>query len=541
MTGQPRCATYARYSSDRQREASIVDQQRNMIRYAEAHGWRIDPDLMFSDEAVSGTGLDRPGFQALLRATRSTPRCIDIVLVDDTSRISRSLADSVRLREDLNFRGIRFIAVSQGIDSDDDQSEVMMTVHSLVDSLYIKELAKKTHRGLEGLALAGFHTGGSCFGYQSVRFGDKTRLRIDDRESGIVRRIFEMSAVGFSLKKIARQLDEEGVGPPRGTRRKTKPGWAHTAIREMLRRDLYRGRIVWNRRKYKKKPGTNKRISVPRPESEWVITERPELRIVSEELWDCVQTRIRETAANYPGVKPGLLQRAATVPYLFSGILKCGECGANLAILTGRGKEGKRASYGCPRHFNRGMCSNNLYQRRDQLERTLLSGLQNALLEDAALGVVVSRVSEALRSVVSRKTGALRELNAKRSEIQREMNNLAAAICKSGGSAFLVSTLQMKEAELKSLDQTLDDRTPNTATSFSPKELRNRIMDELSDLSGLLNADPVRAKAELLRHVNEIRMVPAKGAGGRFYLAQGEWDMLPPANTDRNSQTQRSA
>jgi DNA invertase Pin-like site-specific DNA recombinase len=120
-----------------------VDQQRNMIRYAEAHGWRIDPDLMFSDEAVSGAGLDRPGFQALLRATRSTPRCIDIVLVDDTSRISRSLADSVRLCEDLNFRGIRFIAVSQGIDSDDDQSEVMMTVHSLVDSLYIKELAKK--------------------------------------------------------------------------------------------------------------------------------------------------------------------------------------------------------------------------------------------------------------------------------------------------------------------------------------------------------------------------------------------------------------
>src|ERR1700749_4433280 len=104
MTTQLRCATYARYSSDRQREASIVDQQRNMMRYAEARGWRIDPNLMFSDEAISGAGLDRPGYQALLRATRATPRCIDVVLVDDTSRLSRSLADTVRLREELSFR-----------------------------------------------------------------------------------------------------------------------------------------------------------------------------------------------------------------------------------------------------------------------------------------------------------------------------------------------------------------------------------------------------------------------------------------------------
>jgi DNA invertase Pin-like site-specific DNA recombinase len=156
-----RCATYARYSSNQQRDSSIVDQQRNMMRYAETKGWRILTDFMFSDEAISGAGLDRPGFQQLLRAAKASPRVIDVILVDDTSRISRSLADTVRLREDLNFTGIRFIAVSQGIDSDDEQADVMMTVHGLVDSLCIKELAKKTHRGLEGLALKGFHTGGN--------------------------------------------------------------------------------------------------------------------------------------------------------------------------------------------------------------------------------------------------------------------------------------------------------------------------------------------------------------------------------------------
>jgi Resolvase, N terminal domain len=132
MTPILRCATYARYSSSQQRDASIVDQQRNMMRYAETKGWRILTDFMFSDEAISGAGLDRPGFQQLLRAAKASPRVIDVILVDDTSRISRSLADTVRLREDLNFTGIRFVAVSQGIDSDDEQADVMMTVHGLV-------------------------------------------------------------------------------------------------------------------------------------------------------------------------------------------------------------------------------------------------------------------------------------------------------------------------------------------------------------------------------------------------------------------------
>ena len=84
-------------------------------------------------------------------------------------------------------------------------------------------------------------------------------------------------------------------------------------------------------------------------------------------------------------MKPGLVHHGAAVPYLFSGLLKCGDCGANLTILTGRGKEGKRASYGCSHHLNRGICSNNLYQRRDQQEQRLLSGLQGVLLEDPAL------------------------------------------------------------------------------------------------------------------------------------------------------------
>ncbi len=82
--------------------------------------------------------------------------------------------DALTFFERLNFAGIRLIAVSQGIDSDNEQAHVLVTVHGMVDSLYVKELAKKTHRGLEGRVLRGQHTGGRCYGYDSVSVDDTT-------------------------------------------------------------------------------------------------------------------------------------------------------------------------------------------------------------------------------------------------------------------------------------------------------------------------------------------------------------------------------
>jgi DNA invertase Pin-like site-specific DNA recombinase len=396
MTIQPlRCATYARYSSDQQREASIIDQQRNTVRFAESKGWRILPEYVFSDAAMSGAGADRPGLQALLGAALTRQKLFDVILVDDTSRISRNLGDIVRIREQLTFAGVRLIAVSQGIDSADEQADVMLTVHGLVDSLYIKELAKKTHRGLEGLALEGFHTGGNCFGYRNVRVGDKVRLEIDEQEAIVVRRIFEMCAAGKSLKKIAKVLNGEEIAPPRGSKQKIRPSWVYTAVREMLRRELYIGCIVWNKRKYVKKPGTNKRISIMRPENEWVVIDAPQLRIISDELWNRVQAVIKSRAEQYAIGVGGLMNRGASSTYLFSGILRCSVCNSRLTLVASRGKD-RAGYYGCPGHLNRGICSNNVYQRRDLIEEKLLEGVRDRLLESVSTDYAFREVKKGL-------------------------------------------------------------------------------------------------------------------------------------------------
>src|SRR5215468_11116527 len=162
-----RCAVYARYSSDQQSPLSIGDQIRKCREYAEHQGWSVLEEHIYADAELSGTGIDRPGLQSLLKSTEALLRPFDVLLIDDTSRLSRRSADQSNIVDHLKFKGFRIIAVSQGIDSQHEQADVLMAVHGLVDQLYIQEVAKKTHRGLEGRVLSGLHTGGRCFGYRN--------------------------------------------------------------------------------------------------------------------------------------------------------------------------------------------------------------------------------------------------------------------------------------------------------------------------------------------------------------------------------------
>ena len=291
-----RCAIYARYSSDLQSPMSIVDQVRKCREYADRQGWLVVEGHIYTDAELSGAGADRPGLQRFQRCAQEQPRKFDVVLIDDTSRLSRRQSDQSNIVDHLRFAGIRLISVTQGIDTGSDQADVLLTVHGLVDSLYIKELAKKTHRGLEGRVLNGFHAGGRCFGYRNQSGQDGVRLVIDEGEAAIVILIFEWSANGMSLKAIAKKLNTDRIPPPRPRKGKQRPTWCPSAIRAMLRNELYAGNRIWNRFQFVKRPGTNKRVARPRPRNDWRIIEQPELRIISPELWE--RTRERQRIVN---------------------------------------------------------------------------------------------------------------------------------------------------------------------------------------------------------------------------------------------------
>jgi site-specific DNA recombinase len=131
--------------------------------------------------------------------------------VDDSSRVSRNLADAVRLLQELRFAGVRVVYISQNIDSANETAETLIAVHGVVDSLYLKEIAKKIKRGLAGQIGRGFSTGSITFGYRTVAVADPSgktdfnghpillgkRVEVVLDEARTVVRIFELYAGGY--------------------------------------------------------------------------------------------------------------------------------------------------------------------------------------------------------------------------------------------------------------------------------------------------------------------------------------------------------
>ena len=500
---------YARYSSELQSLDSIPDQERKCREFAAREGW-IEVRT-YEDAAISGVGNDRREFQRLMADAASASRDFDVLLIDDSSRLSRSLPDVLSLHQRLAHYGVRVISVSQGIDTSREESDILVAVHGIADSLYVKELAKKTHRGLEGKFLKGLSAGGRCYGYDTIQVeGGGARWAINVADAAVVRNIFEWSASGMSLKGIAGGLNEQKVAPPQ--KRKDRPfsTWCPSAIREMLRRELYIGKRTWNRTKFVKTPGTNKRVARPRPMNEWMVQEIPELRIISDELWTRVekrQDRLKEIYAD-SGRKP--VNRGASSPYLLSGLLKCGNCGAKMIIVSGGGRG---ARYGCPQHWNRKACPNEVTMRHEALESALLNGLQTEVLGSQAVDYLVTKLLKA-----QNQERASNQTEMRVRQLHAEVDRTVAAITAMGHSDALIASLRNKETELRELSA-----AKQTGPVQSTEELRAFISNAIQDIPKLLAKSPKLAKAKLAEHIQTVRLHPE--SEGRF-LAEGEWDLL---------------
>src|SRR5439155_16007479 len=136
----------------------------------------------------------------------------------------------------------------------------------------------------------GYVTGGTCFGYQSHRVHGHVERRIDAAQAVVIVRIFELYAAGHGLTTITKTLNAEGA--PRPTPQHGRPaGWAPSSVREVLRRPLYRGTVIWGKTKKRDKSGQFN-LSKRRPE-DWVKVDRPELRIVPEGLAATVDARLK--------------------------------------------------------------------------------------------------------------------------------------------------------------------------------------------------------------------------------------------------------
>jgi len=258
-------AIYARYSSELQRDASIEDQVRVCRARIEVEDWHLS--ATYTDHAISGASRLRPGYQKLLEDARA--HAFDIVIAEALDRLSRDQEDVAALYKQLTFARVKLVTLAEG-----EINELHVGLKGTMNALYIKDLALKTRRGLEGRVRQGRSGGGLCYGYDVVRELDARGERIhggrqiNAAEAEIVRRIFNAFVVGKSPRAIAHELNAEGIAGP-GRR-----PWGDTTIRGhavrrtgLLHNELYVGKLVWNKQHYVKDPSSGKRLARLNPEA----------------------------------------------------------------------------------------------------------------------------------------------------------------------------------------------------------------------------------------------------------------------------------
>jgi site-specific DNA recombinase len=533
---QLRCAVYARYSTDRQSPASIVDQVRKCREYAVARGWEVLDAHVYADEAMSGASTNRASLQTLLAEAINPTHPFDCILIDDSSRLTRKLADALNLYERLAFAGIRVVAVSQGVDTDSPQAELLIGVHGLIDAVYWRELAQKTHRGMTGLAIRGLHTGGRCFGYRSVKDSEGgAHLEINENEAIVVRRIFRLYADSrLSLKKVAYRLNEEHVPSPQPQKGRFSRSWCVSSVRHILLNQKYAGHILWNTRRKVRTPGTGKRVFRARPESEWVRLDAPHLRIIDAELFARV-------AAQFGTVKRVFSRNGndglgiGPKKYLFSGLLKCGECGGSVVLVCGRGRNGADR-YGCSLHSQRGesVCRNGLLVRRDELEASLCRGLSESVLRPEAVEYALAKFEEALRQKHATLETDMANLRGRKRVAELEIERLVSAIAAGHASQSIMTAIAQREIELREILNELTEPGKNSIPD-QVSRLREFAMERLSKLRELVSHPESvdQFRAVLGEHFGTFTLEVVEEQGTRSYRARGTVDWFGGSSVAR--------
>ena len=517
-----RVALYARYSSDNQREASIEDQLRICREQAKREKWKIVGT--YKDAGISGASMIlRPGIQALLQDAQAGQ--FDIVLAEALDRISRDQADVATFYKHLKFAGVPIVTLSEG-----EISELHVGLKGTMNALFLKDLAAKTHRGIRGRVEDGKSGGGLCFGYNVVKQldarGDPIRgdREINEAEANVVRRIFREFAAGVGPRTIARTLNEEGVPGPAGKL------WSDTTIRGHVKRgtglvnnELYIGRLIWNRLRYIKDPSTGKRVSRLNPESEWIIKDVPELRIVDDELWHSVRVRQGEIAEKFANLteavrkhhKKNRLNGTRRPKSLLSGLVFCGCCGGPYSL---RGAD----RFACSNHISKGACSNSRTIPREDLEARVLSGLKDRMMAPEIVEEAMRAYAEETNRLNRERRSSGDAWKADLVKIEKQIRGIIEAI-KAGmfheSMKAEMDTLEARKTELNTLLADAPEDTPDILPSASAIYAK-----KVSALTKALNRREERQEAaETLRGlIEKISLTPGPERGEIYATLHGE-------------------
>ena len=509
-----RAAVYARYSSEEQAGGESIEYQLERCReYIAQQGWSIAQTNVFVDRAKSGTTTyRREEFNRMVALAKAKDRPFDVVVAWSTSRFGRNMDECAVNKAFLRKHGVEVHFVSQPL-PEGHVGKLIEKIFEWTDELQSIQIGEYAFQGQKQVTQKGFHGGGKApYGYKRVRVEDPEEktdkdgkvveyvtYELVEDQTAVVRRVFRMYAEGASYKKVAHTFNEEGISSPRGST------WDVSGVRSILLNENYLGRRVWNQTRRNKK--VQRGTKVPKPRSEWVVTEDAHPAIIYQELWDAVQERRGRMSRH---IKKGKgWYNTGHAPYMLSGLLRCEVCGGNY-VISGAKKLGGARYYRCAQHANRGnsVCTNGRNVRLDRLELSALKAVSGDLLRVDVIEDIIDvyrNLAEEVRQDVDRA-----ELDKALKQVEKEITNLTASLKAVGPLDELVKEMKACQARKADLEVKRQERlalVPMDVTDINMKEVR----EGLKDLHQTLQyATPEERKSLMRENVSEIR-IPQRG------------------------------
>ena len=333
---------YERLSRDDelQGESNSISNQKQMLEdFARRNG--LPNPTHFTDDGISGTRFDRPGFLAMMEEVEAGR--VEAIVIKDMSRLGRDYLKVGQVMEILRQRGVRLIAINDGVDSlkgDDD----FTPFRNIMNEFYARDTSRKIRSVFKSKGMSGKHlTGTVIYGY----LWDEKREHwlVDEEAAEVVRRIFSLTLEGYGPYQIACKLSADRIEIPvvhlarfnEGVNR-SKPvkdpyGWGSSTIVNILKKREYLGHTI----NFKTRKHFKDKKSHYVSEDEWTIFENTHEAIIDQQTFDLVQ-KIRSNVRRYPN---GWGEAAP-----LTGLLYCADCGGKMYVH--RTNNGKRISqYTC--------------------------------------------------------------------------------------------------------------------------------------------------------------------------------------------------
>ena len=422
-----RLGKYIRLSKEdllrgRDESNSVINQRRLLEQYHQAHleeFYEGSEDDVYVDDGKTGTDTNREDFQRLLSDISSGR--INCVIVKDLSRLSRNYTDAGNLIENLFVRlNVRFISLAEGVDSyrnPDSVSNIIVPITNVMNDQYCYQTSKKIRQVFDMKRRNGEFIGSYApYGYVKDP-QDKHSLLVDPEAAEVVKSIFSMFLSGMNKRGITYYLNDHGVLCPTAYKKQQglkynapnaqgNPMWSTITIDTILKNRVYVGDMVQGRQRVKSyKIHIQERV----PEDEWFIVENTHEAIIDRETFDKVQGLLKRDTRTAPKSKQ---------LYLFSGFLKCADCGRAMSRIASKGIY---VYYQCGTYKSLSKKACTMHSiKSDRLEAGVLFAIQ----QQVHLAVVYSELAARINSAPLKKSKSKRledAIAAKEKELAKIM------------------------------------------------------------------------------------------------------------------------